>query len=91
VAVDGVRGRLTYGASVAFVGSHLDRRDIAPFDVVALRSYWLSGARLSYAVTHGAEVFVRAENAFGAHYQDVFGYRTEGRGLYAGIRLASGR
>ena len=37
------------------------------------------------------ELFARAANAFDARYQDVFGYRTEGRSLYAGIRLALGR
>jgi vitamin B12 transporter len=88
VALDGSIGRLTYGASIAYVGAHLDRRDSAPFDVLNLRSYWLGGARVAYAVRPGLELFTRAANAFNARYQDVSGYRTEGRSLYAGIRLS---
>lgn len=91
IALDGSAGRITYGASVAYSGAHLDRRDVPPFDVVRLGSYWLGGARLAYAVRPGAELFVRAANAFNARYQDVFGYRTESRSIYAGIRLSSGR
>jgi vitamin B12 transporter len=89
IAVDGASGRFSYGASVAYVGAHLDSRDSPPFDVVQLRSYWLAGARIAYAVRSGIEIFARAANAFNAHYEDVFGYRTEGRSLYAGIRLSS--
>jgi vitamin B12 transporter len=91
LAIDGAFGKLTYGASVAYAGAHLDRRDAPPYDVVKLRSYWLAGARVAYAVRPGIEIFARAANAFNAHYQDVAGYRTEGRSLYAGIRLSSGR
>lgn len=91
IALDGALGRLTYGASVAYVGAHLDQRDVAPFDVVSLRAYWLGGARVAYAVSKRVELFVRAANAFNARYQDVFGYRTEGRSIYAGVRLSSRR
>jgi vitamin B12 transporter len=91
IAADGVVGKVTYGASIAYVGAHLDQRDVAPFDIVSLRSYWLGTARVAYAVTDRVELFVRAANAFNARYQDVFGYRTEGRSIYAGIRLTSGR
>jgi vitamin B12 transporter len=91
IAIDGAVGRLTYGASVAYVAAHLDQRDVAPFDVVSLRAYWLGGARVAYAVTDKVELFARAANAFNARYQDVFGYRTEGRSIYAGIRLSSRR
>lgn len=91
IALDGRSRRLIYGASVAYVGAHLDARDVPPFDVLSLRSYWLGGARVAYALRPGIELFVRAANAFNAHYQDVSGYRTEGRSLYAGIRLSSGR
>jgi len=91
VAVDGASGRLSYGASIAYVGAHFDSRDSPPFDVVKLGSYWLAGARVAYAVRRGVEVFARASNAFNEHYEDVFGYRTEGRAIYVGIRLASRR
>ena len=91
IAVDGSAGKLSYGASIAYVGLHLDSRDGPPYDVVKLGSYWLAGARIAYAVRPGVEVFGRAANALNAHYEDVFGYRTEGRSVYAGIRLTSRR
>ena len=89
VAADGQVGRLRYGASLAYAGPHLDRRDGPPYDVVKLRSYWLAGARVAYSLRPGLELFVRGSNLLGERYQDVAGYRTEGRAAYAGIRLAS--
>ena len=92
VALDGSRGRLSYGASIAYSGTHDDMNfDVFPSETVHLHSYWLGGARIAYAASGRIELFARAANAFDAHYQDVFGYRTEGRSLYVGIRLADRR
>jgi vitamin B12 transporter len=91
LAADSATARWTYGASLAYVGTHLDREEVGPFAVVGLGAYWLAGARLAYAVRPGIELFARASNLFDARYQDSAGYRTEGRGLYAGIRLAGRR
>jgi vitamin B12 transporter len=91
IALDGSIGRLTYGASIAYVGAHLDRRDVPPLDIVSLRAYWLGGARVAYSVRPGLELYARAANGFNVRYQDVFGYRTEGRSIYAGVRFTSRR
>ena len=89
VAADGVVGRLTYGLSLAYTGAHLDTDfETFPFRRVRLDAYWLAGARVAYRVGPGVELFARAANAFDARYQDALGYRTEGRSIYAGIRLA---
>lgn len=88
VAVDGTAGKLTYGGSMAYVGSHFDQRDTFPFDRVTLGSYWLADARIAYAVRPGFELFARVSNALNQRYEDVFGYRTERRAAYAGIRLS---
>lgn len=88
IVADGSVGRLTYGASIAYVGTHFDQRDTFPFDRVSLGSYWLADARLSYAVKPGVELFGRISNTLGQHYEDVFGYRTEPRAVYAGVRLS---
>jgi vitamin B12 transporter len=90
IALDGALGKFSYGGSLAYVGRHSDQRDTFPFDRVALNSYWLAGARISYALRPGIELFARTTNALGQRYQDVFGYRTEPRGVFAGLRL-SGR
>ena len=91
IALDGASGRLTYGGSIAYVGKHFDQRDTFPFDRVSLGSYWLANARVAYAIQPGLELFARMTNALNQRYQDVFGYRTERRGVYAGIRLADRR
>jgi len=91
VALDGATGRFTYGASLAYVGRHFDSRDVFPFDRVALGSYWLAETRVAYEVRPGISLFVRGTNLLDQKYQDVFGYRTEGRAVYAGISLKGGR
>ena len=86
-------GRLTYGAL-----GRLHRRALrhelrrpSRSRRVKLGAYWLAGARVAYDVADGVQLFARAANAFDARYQDVLGYRTEGRSVYAGIRLAARR
>jgi vitamin B12 transporter len=92
VAADGQAGRLTYGISLAYSGARRDTDfETFPFRSVRLDPYWLAGARLSYEVRRGVEIFARAANAFDATYQDALGYRTEGRSVHGGIRLASRR
>ncbi|HET7604856.1 MAG TPA: TonB-dependent receptor, partial [Sphingomicrobium sp.] len=91
VALDGASGRFSYGASVAYVGRHFDSRDTFPFDRVGLASYWLADARIAFSIGRGIALFARISNAFDQHYQDAFSYRTEPRGVFAGIRLAGRR
>ena len=92
VALDGRSGLLSYGASLAYTGARADNNfEVPPFGRVRLGSYWLAGARLAYAIRPGIELFGRVANAFDDRYQDVFAYRTEGRSLHAGIRLADRR
>ena len=88
VALDGTAARFTYGASIAYVGRHFDQRDTFPFDRVTLGSYWLADARVGYEIAPGIEAFGRMSNAFGQHYEDVFGYRTEPRAVYAGLKFS---
>ncbi|MEO7240455.1 MAG: TonB-dependent receptor, partial [Sphingomicrobium sp.] len=91
IALDGTRGRLTYGGLLAYSGARRDTNfDVFPASPVRLGAYWLAGGRIAYAVSDRLALFARAANAFDAHYQDVFGYRTEGRSLYGGIRFGAG-
>ena len=89
LALDGSHGRFNYGGSIAYVGKHFDQRDTFPFDRVTLGSYWLADARVAYAIRPGVELFGRMSNALNQKYEDVFGYRTEPRAAYAGLRLSS--
>ena len=92
VALDGSQGRLSYGAAVAYTGAHLDTNfEVFPAERVRLGAYWLASARIAYRVADPVELHLRVANAFDSDYQDVFGYRTAGRSVHAGVRLAVGR
>ena len=92
IALDGVRGRLTYGAGIAYTGDRIDENfDVFPAERVHLDAYWLASARIAYRLTDWLEAHVRVANAFNADYQDVFGYRSEGRSVFGGLRVAFGR
>ncbi len=92
VAIDGARGRLSYGAAVASTGAHLDTDfEVFPAQRMRLSSYWLANARIAYRLIDAVDLHLRVANAFDDRYQDVVGYRTEGRSIHAGIRLALGR
>ncbi len=88
VALDGASGKFSYGASIAYTGARADTNfDLFPAQPVRLGAYWLAGARVGYRVQPGLELFARGSNLFDDNYQDAFGYRTEGRGLFVGVRL----
>ena len=88
VAIDGIRGRFTYGASLAYVGARIDTDfDRFPAERVRLSPYTLLSARVGFRVTPGIEVSVRAANALDTRYVDAVGYRTEGRSVNVGLRL----
>jgi len=91
VAADGVTGRFTYGAAIAYTSERTDTNfDIIPSALVKLDPYWLASARIAYKIADPVEVHLRVANAFDDDYQDVFGYRTEGRSIHAGVRFAIG-
>jgi vitamin B12 transporter len=89
IAADGSLGRWSYGASIAYVGAHLDTADNFPFGLVRLHSYWLAGARLAYEARPGLRIFARGSNLFNSNYEDSAGYHTEGFGLFAGVSLSA--
>lgn len=92
VAIDGTKGRAIYGAAVAYTGRRTDTNfDVFPAQLVRFDPYWLASARIAYRLTNQLEAHVRVANAFDEDYQDVVGYRTEGRSIHAGLRVALGR
>ena len=91
VAVDGIQGRLTYGAAIAYSGERTDTNfDVFPSLLVRLDPYWLASARIAYRLTDELQAHLRIANAFDDDYQDAVGYRTEGRSIHAGLRVALG-
>ena len=92
IALDGANGRLSYGAAIAYTGARVDSDfDVFPALRIRLSPYWLASAQLAYPVAGPLEATVRIANAFDDRYQDVVGYRTEGRSVHAGLRVAFGR
>ena len=85
-------GPLQAGGSLAYVGARRDTDfDFFPGRPVKLGDYLLGSLNLAYRLSPLFEVYARAENALGADYQDVVGYETAGRTVYAGLRVALGR
>ena len=92
IAIDGERGRFAYGAAIAYTGARIDTNfDVFPANRVKLGAYWLASAQFSYRVAGPVDVTLRVANAFDDRYQDVVGYRTQGRSVHAGLRLALDR
>jgi vitamin B12 transporter len=59
----------------------------APSQIVALQNYWLVDIAVQYRVTAAISLFGRASNVLDTDYEQVFGYRTPGRALHAGVRV----
>ncbi|HEY0012165.1 MAG TPA: TonB-dependent receptor [Allosphingosinicella sp.] len=89
VTAFGETGRLTYSASLAYVGARTDT-DFDIFQTVRLGAYALASARIGWRLTDGLEAYARLENALDEEYQDVAGYATAGRTVHAGLRLRFG-
>ncbi|HEX8194066.1 MAG TPA: TonB-dependent receptor [Allosphingosinicella sp.] len=85
----GEMGRLSYGASLAYVGARTDT-DFDIFQTVRLGAYALASARIGWRLTDALEAYARVENGFDDDYQDVAGYATAGRTVHAGLRLRFG-
>jgi vitamin B12 transporter len=60
-------------------------------EIVTLDAFWLLGLTASYDVSEKLNVFVRVSNLLDEEYEEVFGYRTPGRGAYLGLRATFGR
>lgn len=88
----GEAGPLSWSASAAYVGEREDMNfDVFPAQRVTLDDYVLASLRIGYRLTPQIEAYGRVENGFDEDYEDVLGYRTAGRTIYAGVRLLLGR
>jgi len=92
VARDFLQGRARVAASAAFNGEMLDD-DFRRFfsngfaaERTELDSYVLFNLSVSYRVSDGLDVFLRAENLFDETYQEVISYAAPGRSVFGGIR-----
>jgi len=60
-------------------------------ELVTLGDYWLVDLTARYAVTPRATLFARVSNLLDTDYEQVYGYRTAGRNVYAGVQMNFGR
>jgi vitamin B12 transporter len=78
--------------SLAYAGRRRDTDfDLFPAQTVTLGAYWLASIVVSYRILPQIELYGRVENGFDDDYQDVVGYNTPGRTVYAGLRVALDR
>jgi vitamin B12 transporter len=61
--------------------------DFGTFTTVTLPAYTLVSARAAWQLADGFQLYVRGTNLTDEEARDVFGYASEGRGLYLGVRL----
>ncbi|WP_421788274.1 TonB-dependent receptor [Hyphobacterium sp.] len=61
--------------------------DFGSFTTVTLPAYTLVSARLGWQVSGTTQLYVRGTNLTDEEATDVFGYASEGRGLFVGLRL----
>ena len=56
-------------------------------EIVTLENYWLVGISGHYELNSSVRLFARAANLADSDYEQVYGYRTPGRSLFAGIQM----
>ena len=86
--------RANLNLNVSYTGAQDDVMFLPPLfapEVVQLSDYLLVDLSGSYSLTDRLAFNLRVENLFDEDYTTVVGYRTPGRGVYAGWRLSLGR
>jgi vitamin B12 transporter len=75
-------------ASAVYVGTRYDE-DFSSFPAtrVQLDAYTLVNISVSYKILKNLRLYGRIENLLDSKYEDVYGYGTEGRTGYVGIKL----
>ena len=81
-----VDGRWQAGFAADHTGEQLDT-DFGSFSTVTLPAYTLLSARLAWQLSPAAQIYLRGTNLSDEERVDVFGYASEGRGLFVGLRL----
>ncbi len=75
---------LSLSLSTDHTGEQLDT-NFGTFSTVTLDAFTLVGANARYRLDKNWVVNVRGENLLDEQYQEVFGYASQGRGIYLGL------
>jgi vitamin B12 transporter len=86
LALDGaVTDKVNLGLGVQYFGDYYDAS--GPQDTAGFaEDFLVVNARVGYAVTEQAEIYLRAENLSDAQYQTARGYSTSDQAFYFGVR-----
>ena len=60
-------------------------------EIVTLDSYWLVELTGAYDISKTVNLFARVANLLDEDYEQIYGYQTPGRSVFAGIRVSFGR
>ncbi len=91
ISADANLGRFSAGVGLSYVGARGDTNfDVFPAARVRLDPYFLASLNLAYKLTDVIELYVRGANLANERYQDSFGYATERRTVYGGVRVRFG-
>ncbi len=61
-----------------------------PSQIVTLDAYWLADVTASWELGQRATIYLRANNLLDEGYENVFGFQTADREVFAGLRLRFG-
>lgn len=80
--------RASFFADAIYNGSMEDREFInkTPRDRVKLDNYILVNIGANYQLSEDLQIYGRIENLFDEDYEEVFGYKTQGRTAFIGIK-----
>ncbi len=76
---------LTLTGSIDHTGEQLDT-DFSTFSPVTLEAFTLVGLNAAFNVNDEITLTLRGENLLDEDYQEVVGYASQGRGVFAGLR-----
>ena len=61
-----------------------------PPEIVTLDNYWLVDLTVQYDLSERVRLFARGSNLLDTEYEQVYGYRTQGRALFGGMKVSFG-
>lgn len=88
--VVGVSGDLSDRLSGTVSVRHVaDRLDVdSSFATVAAPDYTVADVSFTYGMTEQVDAYLRVENIFDESYEEVLGFTSPGRSIYAGVRAS---
>jgi vitamin B12 transporter len=81
------RLRATVGVHYNSVRTDFFFQPFTPPLIVDLPATTVVRASVSYDITPGGTAYVRAENLFNLHYEEIFSYRAPPFAVYGGLKL----